>query len=146
MTFCAGEGMRFAVTALLLGCNGDNKTTEETGSGDTETTPEVCDIPPFDLEGRSCEQLRSALDTTLAAADFCTTADDCWIFRAQCEQWNAVGCYYASNDCVDQTDLNEFNAAAASGNCNSGSGQICDCGGPPEVDCVSGRCQLVYSY
>ena len=139
------------VVLLLAGCNGDADTGADTDT-DTDTDGPaggVCDdVPVFDLGGMSCAQLGTAFESTMDASDICAEKKDCDAIRAPCESWNAVSCWYVANDCADGV-LSDFTAEIAGMSCEinaTGAVNQCTCPAAPDVDCVSGNCQFVYSY
>ena len=134
----------FALTVLLVGCGGDSDGGTDTLDTDGGTAAgDPCeDVPEFDIDGLSCEQLGTAYESILDASDVCSTAGDCKAVRASCEHWNAVNCWYVANDCADDV-LDDFDSASAG--CIYGTNQ-CTCTAAPAVDCISGKCQFVYSY
>jgi hypothetical protein len=134
-----------SLVCLVLACNGKGGSGDTGGDDDDDTTePLTCDIPQFDLESLTCGQLGSAFLDTVDAGNSCNKPEDCLVFRAQCETWNEVGCFYAVNaQCLPQSELSTFNSLSAQKSCAST--QICDCGGEPEVDCVAHTCQIVDS-
>ena len=126
---------------LLVACSGGGTTDTTTDdTDDTDTTGGstwTCDPPQYDLAGLTCEQLGTAWTNTVRAADYCDVKEDCTILRAQCEHWNQVDCWYATNlSCVDGTVIAQFNAAAA----NCGGDDVCSCGAMPEPDCINHAC------
>lgn len=136
--------MRAACLAMVLAaCGGDGSAdTADTDTDGTTSPVDLCDgIPSFDLDGLTCEQLADAMMDTVDAADRCTTKDDCQVLRAECEHWVQVGCHYVANTCLENDLWNEFNAKASG--CAVG-GMVCECGSPPDAECVSGKCQFVY--
>jgi hypothetical protein len=139
----------FAVV-LLVGCGG--KDTTDTG---TELVPTfeqnagntgACDdVPTYDLEGMSCDDLTDAFNSMVDAASECEEDNDCKIIHPACEHWNDVFCYYPVNKCFDDGVLAEINSATVG--CISGTIEGCSClGGPPEVTCQSGRCLPFYDF
>ena len=133
------------IFAMFVGCGGDGSDaptdlTLESGA----TTDGVCDVPHFDLEGMDCGQIRNAFDTSLDAADRCTTPADCHVVVPACPLMGVLAyCFFAANDCFGASDLAGFEDAAAAlpAGCGSTPGtSVCTCGPAPGVGCVDGNC------
>ena len=132
------------IAILLVACGGDGSsdTAADTDTDGGTLPADLCEgIPEFHLTDLDCAQLASALDDIVDAADRCNTVSDCKALRAECEHWNEVTCDYVANTCVTASLWSELNGAAAS--CGEAN-MVCECGEPPEVACISGKCQFVY--
>ena len=126
-----------AAAACSGGGTTDSQTTTDVPTEDTAPEPWTCDPPNYDLASMTCEQLGTAWVNTVKAADHCDVKEDCTVLRAQCEHWNQVDCWYATNaSCVDGTVVNEFNAAAS----DCGGDDVCSCGAMPAADCLNHHC------
>jgi hypothetical protein len=140
----------FALTLLVAGCGGDGDgdaagTDTDTDDGGTDGGGPVdpcASVPSYDLDNMSCDQLATAFESTISAADGCTAKSDCEVFYPDCAEWNQVGCWYTANDCATD-QLDELIAKAAGLICAS-TQQCSGCGGAPAVDCVAGKCELQY--
>jgi hypothetical protein len=144
-----------AILLLAVGCKGGSDSDTGTPGGtDTDpggTTPaDPCGtVPSYDVTGMDCAQLGEAWEDVIEAADSCTTASDCVAIHPDCTRWNEVGCWYAANKCltpsepVDYTTPDDFAGRIATFDCSAPNAE-CECGGPPELDCVAGKCQFVY--
>ena len=148
------------LTALAAGCGGDGGS-GETGDNGNGANPnrDLCeDIPYFELQGANCGLLENSFDAVMSAARECNTSDDCQVVAGQCERLTTAECWYAVNMCdtpvppyPDGTpsrgwvDPNRWATLYISGNCKKPTTSCAGfCGPIPDVECVEGRCTLLY--
>lgn len=146
--------MRALALLTLVACGGGSDTTgsdapADTDPGGTDPADPCGTVPSYDVDDMDCAQLGVAFEDVIDAADSCTTASDCVALHPDCTRWNEVGCWYAANKClqptgpVDYTVKADFDAKIAVLDCSAPNAE-CDCGGPPQLDCVAGKCQFSY--
>jgi hypothetical protein len=130
--------------AGLVACGGDGgRSDSATGDDDDDdgTVPIECNLPGFDIDVLSCDQLASAWRQTVDAGAACNQASECVVLRASCEQWYQIECFHATNaSCVGPDQMAAYNSAGAG--CTTG-GDACICGPEPAVDCVNHVCTIV---
>ncbi len=148
-----GMAVVLAGALAAVGCSGEEAPADDDGVNrggdvpvDSAAPAGPCsDIPSYDIASLGCTQLTTAFETSLASADSCEVAADCKVVRAACESWSGVTCFYAVNTCVSDQLVAEYNQKAVTTGClSSDDGGYCNCGAPPAVDCLGGRCEFVF--
>jgi hypothetical protein len=154
--------MRFStlMAAFLFACGGsdtggNDATSGDNGGDDDDGAPPInggtdpddlgCDqIPEFNTGNMDCDELWGALIDTVDAALKCHDASDCQAIKIACEDWDQANCYQIANTCITERDLDAFTPAQNGEHCDVSVPGFpdtdCECGGPPEVDCVGGYC------
>src|SRR5688500_7263280 len=104
----------------VVGCGGDGGSdsgtnTSITGDDDDGIGPggHCDDVPNYDPSDMSCDALGAAWEDLIGSAKSCDDDTDCSVVKPACENWDAVGCWYAyNNDCIEGATISSFNARA----------------------------------
>jgi len=145
------RGLGFVALLALAACGGKGSSdTGGTSGGDDDDGSDVVidcsSIPQFTLDGMSCEQLASSLETLTSQSTACNADTDCQPIHPGCQDWPEARCYYAANTCVTGSMVTDFNQHSQQVGCGLISGQTtsgCGCYDPPPMTCDHHVCRCV---
>jgi hypothetical protein len=160
--------MRISMLALgLLACTGDDgggdysyfSTVDNTADDDGGPPPpggtgeidcdQIPNLEPDDSD--DCDELATGLASIIEAATECFEKSDCRALSIPCENWDAApGCFAIVNTCLSEQDIDKWHPDEVGVNgCDTVVPGFpdtdCQCGAPPNIDCISGVCQEVFT-